>query len=656
MNRIEIDVLSAISTYGLKKIDKSYNIRNYDRQQVEETIKSLQEKEYIEGEFVSEKGYDQIKDYKVDNAVILAAGLSTRCLPLSSIVPKGLYRIKGEVLIEREICQLHEVGITDITIVVGYKKEQFDYLVDKYGVKLIDNPDYNRYNNIVSVYLARQEMKNTYMLCSDNYYVENIFQRYEYDSYYACEYTDEYADEYCVTERDGDYIKQIKRGGEQSWYTIGAFYFAKHSSEIFVRHMEEDINKDETKVMLMDDFHIKYIDELPILMKRYNNIVYEFDTLNEIEAFDPSFASYVLEKCFNEKNTFKDRYNSIKKYNSVPTEQKEGRLHLNENLFGPSPKCIDALKSVELVDLYEYDLYRDDFLIEALAKKMDISPNCIFLQDGSSEAIKTALDILVDKGEVILLPELNWAYYKSIADVRLANVVRYNIIEEKTTYAIDINDVENKILMHSPKVVVITTPNMPTGCYTKFEDVKHLIEKYKDIYFFFDEAYWGFSNEEISPKLVEKYENVLISRTFSKFYGLANIRVGYCISHQSVNEYFKLNTPLFKISYLSRLLAYEALKDEEYYKKVKDESIEIREDFKNKINEIENFTAFDSYSNFLFIKTLKKYEPMIREALDKKKLLIRYFKENPDYLYMRITIAQKEILDEIIEIFKNLQQ
>ena len=81
------------------------------------------------------------------NAVIMAAGMSTRFAPLSYEKPKGLWKVKGEILIEREIRQLKEAGITDITVVVGYKKEQFFYLEEKFGVEIVVNEDYYRYNN-----------------------------------------------------------------------------------------------------------------------------------------------------------------------------------------------------------------------------------------------------------------------------------------------------------------------------------------------------------------------------------------------------------------------------------------------------------------------------------------------------------------------------
>lgn len=100
---------------------------------------------------ITEFGLAKLKPYKVDNAVILAAGIATRLVPLSLEYPKGLFEVKGQKLIEREIEQLKEAGINDITVVLGYKKEMFYYLKEKYDVKLIINEEYNTKNNIESL-------------------------------------------------------------------------------------------------------------------------------------------------------------------------------------------------------------------------------------------------------------------------------------------------------------------------------------------------------------------------------------------------------------------------------------------------------------------------------------------------------------------------
>ena len=107
------------------------------------------------------------------NAIIMAAGTSSRFVPLSYETPKGLLKVRGEVLVERQICQLLEAGISDITIVVGYKAESFCYLVDKFGVRLVENEDYMRYNNTSSLIRVLDRLEDTYICSSDNYFTKN---------------------------------------------------------------------------------------------------------------------------------------------------------------------------------------------------------------------------------------------------------------------------------------------------------------------------------------------------------------------------------------------------------------------------------------------------------------------------------------------------
>ncbi len=115
------------------------------------------------------KGMAALRPYAVDNAVILAAGLSSRFAPISYERPKGLLKVRGEVLIERQIEQLKAAGVRDIVVVVGYKKESFYYLEDKYGVGIVVNGEYAERNNNSSLMLVREVLGNTYICSSDEY-------------------------------------------------------------------------------------------------------------------------------------------------------------------------------------------------------------------------------------------------------------------------------------------------------------------------------------------------------------------------------------------------------------------------------------------------------------------------------------------------------
>lgn len=130
---------------------------------VNSALKLLSENGFIEDEVITDAGFEALHPYKVNNAIILAAGLSSRFAPISYEKPKGLLRVRGEVLIERQIEQLHEAGIQDITVVVGYKKAYFFYLESKYGVSIVVNNEYASKNNHSSLYCVRNRLANTYI-------------------------------------------------------------------------------------------------------------------------------------------------------------------------------------------------------------------------------------------------------------------------------------------------------------------------------------------------------------------------------------------------------------------------------------------------------------------------------------------------------------
>ncbi len=111
---------------------------------------------YIDERAITDAGREALEPYRVTGAVIMAAGLSSRFAPISYERPKGTLKVRGEILVERQIRQLHEAGITNIALVVGYKKEYFFYLADKYGVDIVVNREYATRNNNGSLW-RRQE-------------------------------------------------------------------------------------------------------------------------------------------------------------------------------------------------------------------------------------------------------------------------------------------------------------------------------------------------------------------------------------------------------------------------------------------------------------------------------------------------------------------
>jgi CTP:phosphocholine cytidylyltransferase-like protein len=167
------------------------------------------------------------------NAIIIAAGTSSRFVPLSYERPKGLIEVKGEVLIERQIRQLHEGGIYDITIVVGYMANLFTYLSKKYNVSIVKNEDYYCYNNTSSLIRVLNKLHNTYICCSDQYYENNPFLTQPQESAYAVLYAKGTTNEYCIKINDRNQIQNVSIGGKDCWYMAGFSFFNSEFSDKF---------------------------------------------------------------------------------------------------------------------------------------------------------------------------------------------------------------------------------------------------------------------------------------------------------------------------------------------------------------------------------------------------------------------------------------
>ena len=226
------------------------------------------------------------------NAIIMAAGTSSRFVPLSAECPKGLLEVKDEVLIERQIRQLKEAGISDITIIVGYKADMFAYLNGKFGVDIVLNEDFARYNNTSSLIRVIDRLDNTFVCSSDNYFPENLFIADSPDSYYSALYAEGKTNEYCLTTNGEDFITDVRVGGRDAWYMVGHVFFNHAFSEAFRKIMIEEYKNETTKQGYWEDLYIRYLEQVP---KMKNNRwkegdIQEFDSLDELRLFDVSYV------------------------------------------------------------------------------------------------------------------------------------------------------------------------------------------------------------------------------------------------------------------------------------------------------------------------------------------------------------------------------
>lgn len=256
------------------------------------------------------QGEALLEQHKVNGAVIIAAGFGSRFVPLTFEMPKGLLEVFGERMIERQIRQLHEAGITDITIVVGYLKEKFEYLIDKYQVKLLYNPEYSKKNTLATIYHAKELFygKNMYVLSSDNWMRHNMYHAYEGGAWYSSSYIEGETSEWCLGYNKKGRILDVFVGGKDQWVMYGPVYFSSEFSRQFLPVLEGYYNLPGTEQFYWENVYMemlsgdaaKRLPQLPeakkdielYINRRPADEVYEFENLEELRRFDVKYQRH----------------------------------------------------------------------------------------------------------------------------------------------------------------------------------------------------------------------------------------------------------------------------------------------------------------------------------------------------------------------------
>lgn len=248
---------------------------------VSRTLGSLTEAGFINGYALTEAGYAALEPYRVKRAVFIAAGFGSRLVPITLNTPKPLVRVNGIRMIDTLLDAVVTAGIEEIVIVRGYLGEQFDQLLYKYpNIKFIENPLYNEANNISSALLARDLLKNAYVLEADLFLSNpNLITKYQYTSNYLGVPTD-YTDDWCF-ETKNEVITKVKIGGNDCHHMFGISYWNEEAGA----KLYDDIKK----VYEMPGGKERYWDQVSLeyCLSNYTVEVREctFDDIVEIDSF-----------------------------------------------------------------------------------------------------------------------------------------------------------------------------------------------------------------------------------------------------------------------------------------------------------------------------------------------------------------------------------
>lgn len=286
-----------------------------DQAEVEDLVARLKVKGYITDNYVTELGKKEIESLRVKNAVILAAGGGDINAKSVYNMPKGLFMKNGETLIERQIRQLKEAGINDITVVLGYKQELYFFLVDKWGVNIEINPDLKK-NNIYSLWIARNYLDSTYILNCDNYFEENPFSQYEYNSFHATVYKEDAHNELIVKKNQSGRILDVYSCAKSGECIYGHAYIDPEFSRRLLQYMDAEIDDFRMSALFWEEFVARHADDLDMYVREYPaDFLFEFDSIQEIQNIEGLFlgnvSGWINEKICSVLNCTEDEISDI---------------------------------------------------------------------------------------------------------------------------------------------------------------------------------------------------------------------------------------------------------------------------------------------------------------------------------------------------------
>lgn len=343
---------------------------------------------------------------------------------------------------------------------------------------------------------------------------------------------------------------------------------------------------------------------------------------------------------------FSSKYNRLVPYTpgEQPKDIKYVKLNTNESPFAPSPKAQEmAKKAAENLQLYSDPECTD--LVKCAAKYFNVEPDEILFTNGSDEILNFAFMAFCENGAVF--PNITYGFYSVFAEL---NGVEYTEIPLKEDFTINFDDYKN-----CGKTIFIANPNAPTGIALSVEQIEEIVKSNPENVVVIDEAYVDFGAKSVVP-LIRKYNNLLVTQTFSKSRSLAGGRLGFGIAcKELIRELntIKYSTNPYNVNRMTAAAGVGALEDDSYTKE-NCKKIELnREWTKAELKKL-GFEMTDSLTNFIFAKHKTVGGKEIYLKLKEKGVLVRHFDKEKLKDYNRITIGSKEQMSIFIDTLKSV--
>jgi len=321
------------------------------------------------------------------------------------------------------------------------------------------------------------------------------------------------------------------------------------------------------------------------------------------------------------------------------------KLDGNENPYGCSPRVQRALAAASSYHIYPDPLNRE--LRQLLEGYVGLSSEYIAVGSGSDEIIDNLLRISLEPGDRVVNCPPTFGMYPFSTVVNAGEVVS---VPRRQDYSIDVDAIERSIDART-RVVFITSPNNPTGNLTAAEDILRLLRK--DVMVVVDEAYYEFAGESV-VSLVPSHSNLAVLRTFSKWAGLAGLRVGYGVLPPAVNEMiYRMKMP-YNVTIAAQIAVRETFADMEYVRGTIEAIIAERSRLHSRLSEQGTLEPIPSRSNFILCRVLRGEARRIKLGLEKQGIFIRYFDTPQLQNMVRISVGKPEHTEAVIEALDRL--
>lgn len=339
-------------------------------------------------------------------------------------------------------------------------------------------------------------------------------------------------------------------------------------------------------------------------------------------------------------------------------------LDRNEFNYAPSKEVVEALKNFDPAKLCFYTRIYDEgkksILSVYLSEVYGIDEKQVLLGYGGEDILKQAVHYFLteeDGNRTILIPKFSWWYYKSLADEVRGRTLEYPLYEEGNTFTYDIKGMIEMVKKENPKILLIASPNNPTGNGLTPNELSDLLSQVApSVTVVVDEAYASFVTSDTSyiKELVSNFPNLIISRTLSKFYGLPGLRMGFGFISRELSHFIKYSNKYLGYNRISEDIAIAALKSEAHYRDVAKQMNLSRGWYENEIGTLPGFKVYKSVANFILVKYPIALKPALQQAFAEEDYKVKFMSDPGLDTHLRITLGRPEQNRIVIDTIKKI--